>query len=91
MGVAVLILPAMFFAGHFSRTHSRLQTYKAELRRRGEKLTFEELAVDYPTNVESAHSLKEFLDAVAGLRNFRLHPSTLEIRKYVGPGLAQVV
>jgi hypothetical protein len=35
--------------------------------------------------------MKEFTNAVGGIRSFRLHTSTLDIRKYVGPGIARPV
>jgi hypothetical protein len=82
---------AIFFAGHFSRTHNRLQLYMAQLRHRGEKLTFQELGSDYTNNPEPGPSLQGFTSAVAGLKGFPLQPSMLEIRKFVGPGLARVV
>ncbi|MEI4861491.1 hypothetical protein Q8G41_28275, partial [Klebsiella pneumoniae] len=74
-----------------SRTHSRLQTYKAELQARGEKLTLQELSNGYTSNLESSEFLKTFTNAVAGIGRFPLHPSTLQIRKYVAPGQARAV
>jgi len=97
VGIIVMLLFAIFFVGQFSRTHSRLQAYKASLRARGEKLTLQELALDYATNVEANDSLVAFnnaikgMNAVTGIRSFRLQPGTLEIRKFLGPGQARAV
>jgi hypothetical protein len=87
-GVAVLAFVVLALLGSTSRNQSALQEYKAELRARGEKLTYEELPRSPSTNAN--HSLAKLTNAVAKIGNVRFQPGNIEVRKFVGPGRARV-
>src|SRR6266404_2567126 len=85
---ALLLALGAFLLGHSSRSRSELQSFKASLRAQGEKLTLQELTQFRPTNSDDGSSLATLMDAVASIGSVRLHPATLEVRKFVGPGQA---
>src|SRR5436309_15986201 len=87
-GVALALL-AMAFICHHSRTRNALQQYKAELRAKGEKLSFDELMLSWPSNAND--STAALTNAVGRLVRGSVDPGSLEVRKYVGPGRARVL
>src|SRR4051812_38499771 len=88
LGGLALALGMMALLGHNSSSRRALETYKAELRAKGEKLTFEEVRLLHQSN--ASDSLPKFTNAVARLAYSRLAPASLEPRKFVGPGVAQI-
>src|SRR5690349_5605235 len=78
--VAVLI--------HRSSSQGKLQRYMAELRAKGEKLTFAELSANRPAS--ESNSTKAFFLATGQLRTTVLAPYTISPRDFVKPGEAQV-
>ena len=89
--MAVLALAFFLFAllGHGSRTKRILREYKAELRARGEKLTYAELKSSYANNLD--RFLPAFTNATGRLRQVPLQPGLLELRHFVAPGTARVL
>src|SRR6266699_3704242 len=87
-GVALALL-AMTLIGHHSRTRSALQQYKAELRAKGEKLSFDELMRSWPSNANN--STAALTNAVGRLVRGPVEPGSLEVRKFVGPGRARIL
>jgi hypothetical protein len=85
LGLGILFLT---LAGHRSQSRQRLQKYKAELRAKGEKLTFKELTAGQLPNTNQFAFI--VTNAVAKLGQQRLVPGTLELRKAVTPGRAVV-
>ncbi|HWI59725.1 MAG TPA: hypothetical protein VNZ22_21030, partial [Bacillota bacterium] len=90
LGVVVLAFGVMGIMGHGARSRKALEQYEADLRAKGEKLTYVELM-----RLRIAHtndSLARLTNAVASLRsgNQTLQPANLQTRKYVGAGQAQV-
>src|SRR3974377_973283 len=83
---AVIVLLALLGSG--SRNRGSLQGYKAELRARGEKLTFDELLRSRSTNV--VNTMTPLSAAVLTLGDARFLPAPVEGRKYVSPGRARV-
>ena len=88
VGVVGLILAVMALLGARSGSRGALRKYKAELRAKGEKLTFAELTRERLTNVVDSHAV--ITNAAETFRNARLNPGLLEVRKYVRPGQATV-
>ena len=86
-GLAVA-LGLMALIGHNSGSRNALQKYKAALRAKGEKLTFEEVMGSHRTNVSG--SIIKLTNAVARLVYSQLTPGNLEPRKLVGPGQVRV-
>src|SRR6266404_1890134 len=89
LGGLALALAGMAVIGHRSGSRSALLKYKAELRAKGEKLTFAELMRYKPTS--SSAFAAALTNAVGRLAYSRLTPSILEPRKFVGPGRARVL
>jgi type II secretory pathway pseudopilin PulG len=87
-GALALAVVVMALLGGASRNRGPLQQYKAELRARGEKLTFAELTRGRQTNAVDSHAL--ITNATAKLSGGRLYPGLLDVRRYVGPGQASV-
>lgn len=85
MAVAVLLGGAL--AWFYSRP-SELESWRAAMRAKGEKLSPRELAA--PFTPESAAVMQRFTDAVSGLRVTSLHPSGIAAMQAVEPGLAKV-
>jgi len=84
--VVVFVLLALIGGG--SRNRGSLQSYQAELRARGEKLTFEELDRSRSTNLTD--TLTVLSNAVPKLLNAGFSPGDIETTKYVGPGRARL-
>jgi hypothetical protein len=82
----VVVLLAVLGTG--TRNRSSLQSYQAELRARGEKLTFEDLERSRSTNVNT--SMAALSNAVSLLGIPQFPPGSVEIRKYVSPGCARL-
>src|SRR2546426_27212 len=82
-GGVLLILLAFGILGHRSRSQVALQAYKAQLRAKGEKLTFQELKRAGASN--SFDSAAILTNAVANFAKARFHPGNLECMKFVGP------
>ena len=87
-GALALAVVVMALLGGASRNRGPLQKYKAELRAKGEKLTFAELTRGRLTNAVDSHAL--ITNATAKLSGGRLYPGLLDVRRYVGPGQASV-
>jgi hypothetical protein len=89
LGGLALALAMMALLGHNSGSRAALQKYKAELRAKGEKLTFEELMGSHQTSLTD--SLIRLTNAIARLAYSSLSPGSFEPRKFVGPGEARVL
>ncbi len=89
--IAGLIVFAIGTAWILSRgSHSRtaLAKFKAELRAKGEKLSWQELG--YPRPPESTRSLDDLQAVMSQAGTFRYHPGTLELTHFTAAGGAQV-
>jgi hypothetical protein len=86
-GLLILALAVMWTLGTRSQTRTVLRNYKADLKQKGEKLTFAELTRFRATNENDSQSV--ITNAVASIGVQRFHPSTLQMMNYVGPGLAR--
>src|SRR5262249_21500025 len=84
LGVVALALGLMALLAHTNSSRKALQNYKAELRSKGEKLSFAELQPFPQTKVSD--SLIAFTNAMERISYSRLTPGNLEFRKCVGPG-----
>ncbi len=90
--VAAVAVLAVVFVGlslRKSRSREALQLYQAELRAKGEMLTFAELTSSRPTNLN--FSLATLTNAVFKLRLGPVNPGNLDLRKAVAPGQARVL
>jgi hypothetical protein len=87
-GALVVVLVVLALLGGGTRNRGSLQRYKAELRARGEKLTFDELLRSRSTNV--VNTMTPLSTAVLTLGDARFLPTPVEGRKYVSPGRARV-
>jgi hypothetical protein len=87
-GAVLLLLAVMALLGLRSGDRSALQKYEAELRAKGERLTFAELTRGRQTNAVDSYAL--LTNATAKLSGARLYPGALEVRKYAGSGQARV-
>jgi hypothetical protein len=85
--VAVIAL-FIVWLGCSARKHSPLNRFKAELRARGEKLSFQELA--RAESPDSERWRTQFVSLASGLGQHRLSPGAMELMVYVLPGTAQV-
>ncbi len=83
----VLAVLLLWMWSHRSRNQGALAKYKAELRAKGEKLTWAELG--YPRLAETNNSLQKMLTAVDKIGPGRTDPGKLGLMSYVGPGRAQ--
>src|SRR5262245_40022765 len=88
--LAVLVIIPLT-VGHFARSRDALAKYKADLRAKGEKLTFQELVGSIATN--NFGSDAALTNAVAKIRTQpgAFDPSRLEPRKLQSPGRARVI
>jgi len=75
--------------GHESQSRRALREYQAQLRAKGEKLTYAELTRFRSTNANS--SLDALTNAVGRLRSGLFYPGSLELRHNVRPGYARVL
>ncbi|HVM46784.1 MAG TPA: hypothetical protein VMU04_02105 [Candidatus Acidoferrum sp.] len=87
-GALLLMLLLLAFLGSGSRVHDSLQSYKAALRAKGEKLTFAELERCRSTNLTD--TLTVLSNAVPAFLGASFNPGDLEVMKYVGPGRVQL-
>ena len=83
----VLAVPLLWMWSRRSSNQGTLAKYKAELRAKGEKLTWAELG--YPRTPEANNSLQKMLTAVDTISPGRTDPGKLGLMSYVGPGRAQ--
>jgi len=86
LGVVALALGLMALLAHTSSSRKALQNYKAELRAKGEKLSYTELQPFAQVNISD--SLIAFTNAMERISYCRLTPGNLEFRKFIGPGQA---
>ena len=86
--IVTLAFLAMVLLGHRSSSAKALQSYKATLRARGEKLTYAEFIAD--RKPATNNSLATITNAVRNLEGSRLQPGLLEVMKFEGPGQARV-
>lgn len=88
-GIVVSALVVLWLAGQRSRSGSALLKYKAQLIAQGEKLTFADLTRFRGTN--SNGSLAAVTNAVAKIHKHSPGPTPggLNLRVYVGPGVAR--
>lgn len=86
--VVALVGVCAFWLGR-SRGQSALAAYKAELRAKGEKLSWAELG--YPRPADTNSSLSKLQIAVDRIASGKVEPGLLTLQQYVGPGLARVV
>jgi hypothetical protein len=89
LGALALICALMGLLGMHSGSRGAFRTYEAELKAKGEKLTYEALMRGRATNAADSHAV--ITNAAARLRSVRLNPGLLDLRKYVRPGQAMVV
>lgn len=87
LALVLLAIPLLWMWSHRSRNQGALAKYKAELRAKGEKLTWAELG--YPHPAETNNSLQKLLTAVDKISPGRTDPGKLGLMSYVGPGRAQ--
>ena len=87
-GALVLVFVLLALLGTGSRNRSSLQSYQAELRARGEKLTFEDLERSRSTNVNN--SIAALSNAVSMLGIPQFNPGCIALRRYVSPGCARL-
>jgi hypothetical protein len=89
LAIAGLVaLVVAFLALRGSKPHSPVEAYKSSLRAQGEKLTFAELtAARAPAIYNSIHAV---VAQVGILNNSWLSPGSLELRKAVAPGQAEL-
>ena len=83
------MLGVIALLGAHSASRVALRNYDAELRAKGEKLTFTELSHGWAANNIDSHAV--ITNAVAKLGEARLSPGLLEPRQYRRPGQAIVV
>jgi len=88
IGALALIFGLMAVLGMRPGSRSALRSYLAELKAKGERLSFEELSRDWTTNLMDAHAA--ITNAVARLTNAPLAPGLLGLQKPRGPGQASV-
>jgi hypothetical protein len=84
----VVVFVLLVLLGTGSRNRSSLQSYQAELRARGEKLTFEDL--ERSRSACTNDSMAALSNAVSMLGIPQINPGSVELRKYVGPGRARL-
>jgi len=87
LALVLLAVPLLWMWSHRSRNQGALAKYKAELRAKGEILTWAELG--YPRPAETNNSLQKMLTAVDRISPGRTDPGKLGLMSYVGPGRAQ--
>jgi hypothetical protein len=88
LGALGLVLGVIALLGARSGSRGDLQRYEAELRGKGEKLSFAELSRGRRTNGSDSYAV--ITNAVGRLEDTGLYPWFLEPRKYLGPGQAIV-
>jgi hypothetical protein len=88
IAIAALGLGLMALLGYRTSSRSALLKYKAELRAKGEKLSFAELGM--PAQTPPNDSLALFTNAMDRLSYSRIAPGSIEIRRFVGAGQARV-
>lgn len=71
-GILVFAVGARLIFSGRSRNRSALAKYKAELRAKGEQLTWAELG--YPRQAETNNSLNQLLAAVAKIHKAKIEP-----------------
>jgi hypothetical protein len=89
LGALGFVVGVIALLGARSGSRGALRSYEAELRAKGEKLTFAELSHGRRTNGIDSHAV--ITNAAARLGDARLNPGLLEPRKYLWPGQAIVV
>jgi hypothetical protein len=87
LALVLLAIPLLWMWSHRSRNQGALAKYKAELRAKGEKLSWAELG--YPRLSDTNDSLQKLLTAVGKISPGRTDPGKLGLMSYVGPGRAQ--
>lgn len=87
LGLVLLGIPLLWMWSQHPRSQRALAKYKAELRAKGEKLTWAELG--YPRTPEANNSLQKMLAAVDKIGPGKTDPSHFSLMAYVGPGRAQ--
>jgi len=87
LALVLLAIPLLWMWSQRPRSQGALAKYKAELRAKGEKLTWAELG--YPRRPEANNSLQKMLAAVDKIGPGRTNPGKLGLMSYVGPGRAQ--
>ena len=88
LGALALAIAAVAVLAHRSSSRNALQEYRAELRAKGEKLTFQELGPSFSTN--GTESTRNFLNAAANLSLSGSSPGIVGVMEYIGPGTARV-
>ncbi len=87
----LLALGLAWTLGRHSRNGRALYDYQAQLRAKGEKLTLAEWnAARIPSTNDSQPAITNAALALNTITGSRLHPGTLDLRKYVGPARARV-
>jgi len=89
LAIVALAFGLMALLGHTSSSRRALQNYKAELRAKGEKLSYAQLQ-PWPQSKVS-DSLIEFTNAMERISYSRLTPGNLEIRDFIGAAKARVL
>jgi hypothetical protein len=87
-GALLVVCAVLALLGGAARNRGSLQSYRAELRARGEKLTFQELELSRSTNGNG--SMAALSNAVAKLGIPQFPPGNIDVRKYVRPGSARL-
>ena len=87
-GALVVVFVLLALLGSGTRNGGSLQDYKAQLRARGEKLTFEEL--ERSRSASTNNSMAALSNAVSMLGIPQFNPGSIEVRTYVSPGCARL-
>ena len=87
--VIAVVLLALMTQSRRSRNAAALTAYKAELRAKGEKLTFQELG--FPRPPESSSNLDLLVAGVKQLPANAIEPGSPECMRFVGMGRAEVI
>ncbi len=89
LGIAgFLALVVAFLVLRDSKPHGKVEAYKAALRAQGEKLTFAELRASRRPG--TYNSINAVVAQIGALTNSWLSPGSLDLRKAVAPGQAEV-
>jgi hypothetical protein len=88
IGILLLVCVSAFWLSHRSKSGSALAKYKAELRQKGEKITFAELG--FPRAAETNRSIQLLTNAVKRIKGGAFEPGALATMQFTGPGRAQV-
>ena len=87
-GALVVVFVLLALLGSGTRNGGSLRDYKATLRARGEKLTFEDL--ERSRSASTNNSMAALSNAVSMLGIPQFNPGSIEVRTYISPGCARL-